>query len=246
MANKEKAQTDWQEDDSALFIADGDVFVPERAQQFEVFKTLVPAPGDGLVVELCCGAGHLADALLSAHSHLKVAAFDGSPAMLAETERRCAAHGARLSTQQFDIAETAWRRFAEAPVAVFSSLAVHHLDGADKRQLFSDMTAALQPGGVLAIADLLKPADAAGAEAAARAWDDSARRQSLARDGDLEAYERFVSTGWNYYRDPDPDPIDKPDTLLDQLAWLGEAGLEAVDVYWMQAGHALFGGRKAK
>jgi tRNA (cmo5U34)-methyltransferase len=106
------------------------------------------------------------------------------------------------------------------------------------------MTSALKPGGVLVIADLIKPADAAGVEAAARAWDDSARRQALARDGNLAAYERFVASNWNYYRDPDPDPIDQPDTLRDQLAWLREAGLEAVDVYWMQAGHAVFGGRK--
>lgn len=166
--------------------------------------------------------------------------------MLAQTTRRCAAHGERITACLFDIAGADWRRFDDAPVAVFSSLAVHHLDGAGKRRLLADMTLALKPGGVLVIADLIKPADAAGVEAAARAWDDSARRQALARDGNLEAFERFVASNWNYYRDPAPDPIDKPDTLLDQLGWLKDAGLEAVDVYWMQAGHAIFGGRKAK
>jgi hypothetical protein len=32
--------------------------------------------------------------------------------------------------------------------------------------------------------------------------------------------------------------------LFDQLVWLRDAGLMAVDAYWMKAGHAIFGGRK--
>ena len=47
------------------------------------------------------------------------------------------------------------------------------------------------------------------------------------------------------YRYPDPsDTIDKPSTLFEQLTWLAQAGFAEVDVYWVQAGHALFGGRK--
>lgn len=45
---------------------------------------------------------------------------------------------------------------------------------------------------------------------------------------------------------PAGEPWDEADseTFLDQLQWLGEAGLVKVDVYWMKAGHAIFGGRK--
>lgn len=35
-----------------------------------------------------------------------------------------------------------------------------------------------------------------------------------------------------------------PSRLLDQLKWLEEAGFQQVDVYWMQAGHAIYGGEK--
>jgi hypothetical protein len=48
------------------------------------------------------------------------------------------------------------------------------------------------------------------------------------------------------YRYFDPDDIDKPSRLLDQLKWLEQAGFADVDVYWMLAGHAIFGGRKAE
>jgi tRNA (cmo5U34)-methyltransferase len=83
-----------------------------------------------------------------------------------------------------------------------------------------------------------------GVALAARAWDDEARRRSLEIDGHLKAFETFQSDGWNFYSDPDPDPIDQPSPLFDQLTWLAEAGFEAVDVHWMKAGHALYGGRK--
>lgn len=47
-----------------------------------------------------------------------------------------------------------------------------------------------------------------------------------------------------HFIDPEPDAVDKPSRLLGQLVWLRDAGLMAVDVYWMKAGHAIFGGRK--
>jgi tRNA (cmo5U34)-methyltransferase len=244
MATEEEEGGSWEEDDSALFIADGDVFVPERDQQFEVFETLIPVTDQGLVVEICCGAGDLADAILSSHPDISYLALDGSPAMLAATEEKCAKYGNRIRTGQFDITDTGWRRFREAPSAVVSSLAIHHLDGAGKRKLFTDMSDGLRPGGVMVIADLVRAADPAANEVAAKAWDNSTRRQALARDGTLAAFDRFVAAGWNYYRDPDPDPVDKPDTILDQLGWLRDAGFDSVDVYWFKAGHAIFGGRK--
>ena len=38
--------------------------------------------------------------------------------------------------------------------------------------------------------------------------------------------------------------MDKPSGLFEQLGWLEAAGFEAVDVYWLKAGHAIYGGQK--
>ena len=65
------------------------------------------------------------------------------------------------------------------------------------------------------------------------------------RHQDLRAYERFEELEWNLFRETEPDPIDRPSPLFDQMKWLEEAGLTDVDVFWMKAGHAIFGGRKA-
>jgi tRNA (cmo5U34)-methyltransferase len=48
---------------------------------------------------------------------------------------------------------------------------------------------------------------------------------------------------WNLFTDPEPDPYDKPSPLLKQTQWLEKAGFVDVDVFWMLAGHAIFGGR---
>ena len=90
----------------------------------------------------------------------------------------------------------------------------------------------------MVIADLVQPATPAAHALAAKAWDEAVRRRSLELAGGLAPYEEFGRRGWNLYAIPEPDPIDHPSPLFDQLRWLSEAGLTGVDVYWMQAGHA--------
>src|SRR5262245_35767766 len=136
----EQAAPAWSEETSASFIAYGRFFNPERERQFEVIGDLAAAAVEGdaapLFVELCCGAGDLAAHLLGRFPASRYIAYDGSPAMLAETARQCAPFRDRLETRQFEIADDGWRQLRERPRVVVSSLAVHHLDGAGKRKLF--------------------------------------------------------------------------------------------------------------
>jgi tRNA (cmo5U34)-methyltransferase len=235
----------WTEDVSAHFMDYGRYYVPDRDDQIALICDLIPAPPDGAnVVELCCGEGLLARALLDRFPGIRIRAFDGSEAMLAATEKRAGAQSGRLETVVFDLAETAWRRFDVPAHAVVSSLAVHHLDGPGKQALFRDMGRAIAPGGVLILADLVAPVSELAMTAAAKAWDEAVRRKAEELDGNLAAFERFRDEKWNYYADPDAHPIDQPSPLFDQLTWLAAAGFEAVDVYWMKAGQAIYGGRK--
>jgi tRNA (cmo5U34)-methyltransferase len=236
----------WDEDDSRGFLALGNFAVPGREEQTAAICDLIPPCGGGShLVELCCGEGALARALLERFPAAQVHGYDGSATMLDHARAALAGHGARFTTQQFDLADRSWRGFPWPVTAVVSSLAIHHLDGEGKRRLFADLCAGLAPGGALLIADLVRPASAAGVALAARAWDEAVRRRALEIAGGLEPYERFRRDGWNFYDDPEPDPLDRPSTLLEQLRWLEEAGFVEVDVCWMLAGHAVFGGRKA-
>ncbi|HTG33236.1 MAG TPA: methyltransferase domain-containing protein [Thermoanaerobaculia bacterium] len=232
----------WDEHDSHDFIDLGRFFVPDREEQVAAVLDMVPDPGDGLLVDLCCGEGLLSRALLERFPRARVLAMDLSPAMLEHTRVALAACGERFTTRQFDLADRSWRSFPEPVRAFVSSLAVHHLDGEGKRELFLDLAAALAPGGAVVIADLVKPATPASHQLAARAWDGAVRRRSLELAGHLGPYDKFRDERWNLYADPAPDPIDQPSPLLDQLRWLEAAGLTGVDVYWLKAGHAVFGG----
>ncbi len=233
----------WTEDDSRLFIDEGAYFVPERETQIATICTAIPPlDGPGHIVELCCGEGLLSRVLLERFPAATVHAFDGSPRMLEATRRTAGALAARLETRQFDLAARDWRTLEFEAHAVVSSLAVHHLDAAGKQALFQDIYSLLAPGGAFVLADLIEPARTAGQAIAAAAWDEAVKARALARDGDVEAFERFRAERWNYYSDPDPDPVDQPSPLYDQLKWLEAAGFAALDVHYLKAGHAILSG----
>jgi len=238
-------KTAWDEEDSLGFLDEGRFFVPEREAQIAAICDVLPASAEPVhLVELCCGEGLLSAALLARFPRATVHGYDGSETMLAGARAALAGFGDRFAPRLFALEDTGWRRFPWPVHAFVSSLALHHLDGAGKRRLYVDLAAALAPGGALAIADLVLPASREATALAAAGWDAEVRRRSLELGGGLAAFERFCDTGWNLFDDPAADPADKPSPLYDQLRWLDEAGLEAVDVYWMKAGHAIYGGRK--
>jgi tRNA (cmo5U34)-methyltransferase len=244
---KHMSTSNWSEEASQMFIDFGRYFVPEREQQIEIFGDLIAARDQPFnILELCCGEGLLAGALLERFPTCTVYGFDGSPAMLQHARQNLSNFSERFQTQLFDLADRSWRAIEWPVHAVVTSLTIHHLDGAEKRQLFGDMARLLQPGGVFLIADVIEPASSAGTAVAAKAWDSAVRRRALEIDGNLDAVAYFERERWNMYRYPDTDDIDKPSRLLDQLKWLEQAGFADVDVFWMKAGHALFGGQKPR
>lgn len=235
----------WDEGSSRSFLDYGRYFVPDRERQISIIADLIPPPPAGaLLVELCSGEGLLARALLERFPTCRLLALDGSAAMRTRTQESCDDHADRLTIAEFDLAGRDWRIFPELPHAIISSLAIHHLDGQQKRTLFRDLAEALASGGVLVIADIVRPTDSLGLNVAAQQWDETVRARALALDGDLRAFVEFERLGWNFFRDPDGDPIDKPSTLAEQLTWLAEAGFIGVDCQWLLAGHAIFRGRK--
>ena len=241
--NNQTASTDWGAQNSQTFIDYGRYFVPERERQIETICALIPPRNTPFnILELCCGEGLLAHALLDRFPTCTVYGYDGSPDMLTHAQRQLASFGERFQTRRFDLAATDWRSPDFPLHAVVSSLAIHHLDGAQKQQLFQDVYQMLTPDGVFVIADVIETAHPLGAAVAATAWDHAVEQRALTFDANTAAFEFFQRERWNMYRYLDPDDIDKPSRLLDQLKWLEAAGFGAVDVYWMLAGHAIFGG----
>jgi tRNA (cmo5U34)-methyltransferase len=236
----ELADDGWREEHSAVFMDYGRAFTPERERQHEIVRDLVAsvAPCRN-VVELCCGGGDLAKALLDRLPDARLLALDGSPAMLAQTRETCAGHAGRLDLRSFDLAETGWRALQPAPDAICSSLAIHHLDAGQKQRLFADLCAALRPGGVFVIADLVRPQTEAGWKIAAEDWRRAVAARSQAIYGDDRALRRFEDLRWNYFLWPDENPIDHPSSVAEHIEWLTAAGFDRVELHWMLAGQAI-------
>lgn len=234
---------EWDEENSKLFMDYGRYFVPEREQQIQIICDLIPPRDEPFhILELCCGEGLLANALLERFPNAIVHGFDGSTEMLQQSQRRLAQYGERFMPEHFDLHAQEWRKPAWPLRAVVSSLAIHHLDAREKQELYADVYGMLGVGGALVIADLILPSSEAAMKVAARAWDEAVRERSLELDGTEDAFDYFRRTKWNYYESP--DEFDKPSPLFDHLRWLEQAGFSEVDAYWLKAGHAIYGGRK--
>lgn len=232
----------WSEENSRFFIDYARYFVPDRESQIHTLCSLIPDPHEPFqVLELACGAGLLAGALLERFPNCTVYGLDGSHEMLATARQHLAGFGERFQPGKFDLARQDWRAPEPRYQVVVSSLAIHHLDDEGKAQLYRDVAAMLRPGGAFLIADVIRPAGPLGMAYAADSYDEAVRRQAIQIDGHPRAFEQFEREKWNLFRYPD-DPIDRPSTLFDQLDWLRAAGLQQVDVFWLRAGHAIFGG----
>lgn len=233
----------WNEDYSASFIRFAEHFVPDRAEQSAVISAMVGPLADGVVLDLCSGPGALGRRLLTDHPECRVVGMDASGAMLAEASRELTEFAERFTIEHFDLGAADWRQRDIAPTAVVSSLAVHHLTGEQKQQLYQDVHNMLAPGGSLVIADLVAPVGDRSHELARRMWDEWVKANADATGLGDEPYRAFHVLEWSCFEYP--DDLDKPSPLPDQLRWLDEIGFVEVDAYWMKAGHAIFGGAKA-
>jgi tRNA (cmo5U34)-methyltransferase len=233
---------EWSAESSAVYRQLASVAVPARAEQVATLLSLLPFGREEAfhVVELASGEGMLAQAILEAFPAATVLALDGEESMRQATAARLRPYGERAQVAAFDIASLLWySELSSADVAV-SSLCVHHLTGQGKRDLFTMVHDCISARGCLLLADLVLPQREEAREFFAATWDHAAREQSVAQTDDTALFDLFVRERWNYYRYP--DPFDQPSSLFNQLRWLDEAGFTAVDCFWMQAGHAIYGG----
>jgi tRNA (cmo5U34)-methyltransferase len=130
----------------------------ELPDYFRLQDEAAAATGSGAarVLELGTGTGETALRVLDRHPGAALVGIDASADMLAVARERLPAADLRVARLQdplppgpFDLA--------------FSVLAIHHLDGPGKADLFARVAAALAPGGRFVIGDVVVPDDPADA-----------------------------------------------------------------------------------
>jgi tRNA (cmo5U34)-methyltransferase len=108
----------------------------------------------GTILELGVGTGETSRRVLARHPGASLVGIDESAAMLGEASLP----GADLRVSRLE------DPLPDGPFdLVVSCLAIHHLDGAGKRDLFGRIATTLADGGVFVLADVIVPEDPADA-----------------------------------------------------------------------------------
>ncbi len=184
---------------------------PRLAGEEALFSLLPAAPGS--LLDLGCGDGRLARLGLAARPTLRrVVAMDSSPPMVAHA-RRALAGDDRVTVIQRDLARSIepLGRFD----VIVSGFAIHHLEDTRKKELFGEIAAQLDPGGLFANLEVVASATP-------------------------ELHAEFLALIGR----PADDPEDRLVGVDVQLGWMRDAGLTQVDCLWRWRGFALLAGRR--
>ncbi len=132
--------------------------VPAYGRLQEAVAAATTGPSVSSVLDLGTGTGETLAAVLARHPGAAAVGLDKSEPMLGAARRRLGDVAAELRVA--DLTDP----LPGGPFdLVVSALAIHHLEGPDKADLFARIAGALRPGGRFVLGDVVIPADPADA-----------------------------------------------------------------------------------
>jgi tRNA (cmo5U34)-methyltransferase len=144
--------------DPATYLDLMRVEVPAYRRLQEALATATEGVQATSVLDLGTGTGETLVAVLDRHPGCAAVGIDASAGMLEAARTRLAGRPVDLAVA--DLADP----LPSGPFdLVVSALAVHHLDGPGKADLFGRVAAVLRPGGRFVLADVVVPEDPADA-----------------------------------------------------------------------------------
>jgi tRNA (cmo5U34)-methyltransferase len=227
----------WKSDEAvAQWVATEDERERSRVGARRLLAELLPfAEHDRFTfVDLGAGTGAAARAVLDRYPASSAVLADYSPQMMEEGRRALAGYEGRYRYVEIDMAAGRWPAELDGGrPAMISSLCVHHLPDDRKQGLFGEVFDRLVPGGWYLNYDPVAGGDPAVEEHWQRVQD---RRDPGAAAHRAHRTPEEQARWDNHVRHIAPlDP---------QLGFLRSAGFEAVDVYWKELDHVIFGGRR--
>lgn len=190
--------------------------LPTYDELFSVAVEIIPFAHDRriAVADLGAGSGLFARHVLAVYPNASFTLVDASREMLDIARKRF-----RPKTESFTFVEQRLEDFSEPDRfdVVISSLAIHHLEDADKRSLFKRIFAALRAGGAFINVDQIKGQPP---------FDQLYWKTWLAKVQAAGASESKIQTSIKRRRE-----FDRDAGLSDQLSWLTDAGFAADCIY---------------
>jgi tRNA (cmo5U34)-methyltransferase len=189
-------------------------------------------------LDIGAGAGAMSELLLDVAPAAEAVLVDYSQPMLRGAQERLARGAGAFEIVRADLREGGWHAGLAAGSfdAAISGLAIHHLDAARKRELFSEVFALLAPGAMFVNMDVVVvdgPLQGLfDEEMAARAIAHEHTHGGTRSDEEIER-ELLAD-----------DSDDRPDRADSQIGWLREAGFIDVELHFKWAEAAVFGATK--
>jgi len=218
---------------------EADIYLPQRRHFIEMalsfYGHFIAANRAARILDLGCGDGLFIQQLLQSQAPAEVTLVDGSEAMLAAAKARLGERAdIRFNRANFqDLL-----RHEPFPCNfdfVYSSLAVHHLATAEKKELYASIYRHLASGGCFVHYDVVLPCSDR-----LEKWYLSLWRQWIREQPDMGKGEKLLTIPEQYKGNQD----NMPDSLEVQLAMLKQIGFQHVDCYYKYGIFALFGGSR--
>jgi tRNA (cmo5U34)-methyltransferase len=219
-------------EDASVYDPGIEAIVPRYDELHDAILNAPPHDRDAPIraLELGAGTGEHTAKLLTRFPESTVVAIYHSERMLAEADRKLETFGDRATIKQGAFPDDYPDATDEYDLVV-SSLAVHHLDDADKRALFDAIREALSPGGWFLNGDVIR----FEADHLEELSGEMIRNWVRSKGWEEKEFMEVWKAG---------DDYDDPSTLTDQLVWLRESGFDAVTSIWQYYNFAVYGGRK--
>jgi tRNA (cmo5U34)-methyltransferase len=222
MANRTKEVFDAT---ASSYDADRSRLIPGCDSFYRWAIDLIPAHAQH-ILDLGAGSGLLTVLIHNRFPQARIHLIDFSAPMLENAKRRLGE--APFAT--FEQADYVKAALPQGLDAVVSSLSIHHLDHADKRELFRKIYAALAPGGRFINADQVAGPTPDLDERYKALWLEQVR-QADATPEQIEA---------SLYRQRE----DRCAPVEEQLQWLREAGFTDADCWYKENRMAVMAGTR--
>jgi ubiquinone/menaquinone biosynthesis C-methylase UbiE len=211
--------------------------VPLAAEQIDVMLRLIRRPVR-VFLDVGCGDGILAAAILSCHPRARGVLLDFSEPMLAAARGRLRPHARRLRFLHADYGEVAWTQSVQSDSpfdVVVSGFSIHHQPDRRKRAIYRQIFDLLRPDGwFVNIEHVSSPSLEVES-----VWDDY-MIDALHRQHPDQS-RREVASRYHYLPDKAANILAPVEA---QCRWLRRIGFADVDCYFKAFELAVFGGRR--
>ncbi|PQP81362.1 SAM-dependent methyltransferase [Paenibacillus sp. PCH8] len=178
------------------------------------------------ILDLGAGTGLLSGMVLQKYPNAQLTLMDISEKMLEEARNRFA----NSEQVQYVVGDYANHTFTSSYDMIISSLSIHHLSHAEKKNLYGSVYELLEPGGLFINADQVQGRMPVTDAYYRTRWLDAIQRSGLSDEAISASIERRK--------------VDINATLEDQLVWLEEAGFGITDCMYKYLDFAVFYAQK--